>query len=49
MKKFFKFVSAVSAIVVSVFGILALIDKIKNRRSDVIYFDCPEDEKTENK
>lgn len=44
MKKFFKAVTAISAALVSIYGILALIDKLRNRQSDVIYFDSKDGE-----
>lgn len=44
MKKFVNVITAISAALVSIFGILSLIDKMRNRQPDVIYFDSTEEE-----
>ena len=44
MKNFFKTISAISTVLVAVYSILKIVERLKNRQPDVIYFDTKDDE-----
>lgn len=43
MKNFFKTISAISTALIAVYSILAIVERMKNRQPDVIYFDADDD------
>ncbi len=44
MKKFFSVITAISTALAAIYGIMALLDRLKNRQPDVVYFDTKDDE-----
>ena len=45
MKKFFSVITAISTVIAAIYGIMALLDRLKNRQPDVVYFDTKDDDK----
>ena len=44
MKKFFSVITAISTAIAAIYGIMARLDRLKNRQPDVVYFDSKDDD-----